>query len=64
MKLLSNCYKTRRIMKAYLDSRQLESDLEIIERQLARLTQEVRMVDTQLQTLIEVIKAARASRKP
>ena len=51
-------------MKAYLDSRQLESDLEIIERQLARLTQEVRMVDTQLQTLIEVIKAARASRKP
>jgi chaperonin cofactor prefoldin len=50
-------------MNNYINSRQLESDLEIIERQLHRLTQEVRMVNSELAQLVEAIKAARGSQK-
>ena len=51
-------------MENYLNSRQLESDLEIIEKQLHRLTQEVRYVNSELAKLVDVLKAARASQKP
>ena len=65
MKLLSNCYKLRRNkINRYLESRQLEFDLEIIEKQLHRLTQEVRLVNSELAKLVEAIRAAKGPQKP
>lgn len=51
-------------MTNYINSRQLESDLEIIEKQLHRLTQEVRYVNSEMAKLIEAIKASRAPQRP
>jgi hypothetical protein len=48
---------------SYLASNQVESDLMIIERQLHRLTQEVRHVQTQMESLIALLKAYKGSQR-
>lgn len=50
-------------MNTYLESNQLENDLMILERQLARLTQDVRHINSQLENLIVAIKAAKGSQR-
>lgn len=49
-------------MYNYLESNQLEWDLEIIEKQLHRLTQEVRSTTAEMEKMIKLIQAARASK--
>lgn len=49
-------------MYNYLESNQLEWDLEILEKQLHRLTQEVRAATSEMEKMIKLIQAAKASK--